>query len=80
MLESTVEYGGQIQIPKQIRDSLRLQPGDQVQFLIEENGQVVLQLSLRRQVEESRTKRETPQPQKSWKARTFGTTGYLLED
>jgi antitoxin PrlF len=34
---------GQVTIPKRIRDALRLQPGSAVDFVVNGNGEVVLQ-------------------------------------
>ena len=34
---------GQTTIPKQIREYLRLQPGDRIDFFVDENGRVVLE-------------------------------------
>jgi antitoxin PrlF len=43
--ESTVTAKGQTTIPKKIRKYLKLQPGDKIAFIIEENGKVVLEPS-----------------------------------
>jgi|HubBroStandDraft_5_1064220.scaffolds.fasta_scaffold216775_2 antitoxin PrlF len=39
---STVTSKGQITIPKQIRDRLRLQPGHRVEFEVDRQGHVVM--------------------------------------
>ena len=39
---STVTSKGQITIPKQIRDQLRLEPGDRVEFQVDRQGQVTM--------------------------------------
>jgi len=40
---STITEKGQTTIPKKIRDHLKLQPGDRIDFFIENNGKVVLE-------------------------------------
>ena len=42
IVASTVTSKGQITIPKQIRDLLRLEPGDRVQFQVDRQGQVIM--------------------------------------
>ena len=42
MPSSTLTRKGQTTIPKQVRDHLKLQSGDQLDFLIREDGTVVL--------------------------------------
>jgi len=42
MPASTITSKGQVTIPKRIRDVLRLKPGDQVDFVVEDDGRVVL--------------------------------------
>lgn len=42
MATSTVTSKGQTTIPKEIRDRLNLHPGDRVEFVIEEDGRVVV--------------------------------------
>jgi antitoxin PrlF len=34
---------GQVTIPKRVRDALGLKPGDEVEFVLSDNGQVMLQ-------------------------------------
>ncbi|MBI1747663.1 MAG: type II toxin-antitoxin system PrlF family antitoxin [Acidobacteria bacterium] len=43
MPASLITTKGQTTIPKKIRDYLHLQPGDKIDFVIEENGRVVLE-------------------------------------
>jgi AbrB family looped-hinge helix DNA binding protein len=45
MPSSTLTSKGQTTIPKQVRDHLKLQSGDQLDFLIREDGTVVLRAS-----------------------------------
>jgi len=40
---SLITVKGQTTIPKKIRDYLKLHPGDKVDFVIKENGKVVLE-------------------------------------
>ncbi len=40
---STVTVKGQTTIPKKIRDHLKLQPGDKIDFIIGSEGKVVLE-------------------------------------
>lgn len=40
--ESTVTSKGQITIPKEIRDRLRLRAGDRVEFPVDRQGQVIM--------------------------------------
>ncbi len=42
MPEATVTSKGQITIPKAVRESLKLQAGDKVEFIIGEGGQVLI--------------------------------------
>jgi AbrB family looped-hinge helix DNA binding protein len=58
---SPVRENGQVTIPKEIRDSLRLKKGDCVVFL-EVDGQVILRKA------KSERLSETLQNQKPWKA------------
>ncbi len=43
MPSATVTSKGQITLPKKVRDVLRLEPGDRLDFLIQEDGRVLLQ-------------------------------------
>lgn len=43
MPASTITSKGQTTIPKEIRERLHLQPGDRVDFVVEEDGRVVLE-------------------------------------
>jgi antitoxin PrlF len=45
MPASTITVKGQTTIPKKIREYLKLQPGDRVDFIIENGGKVVLEPS-----------------------------------
>jgi antitoxin PrlF len=40
MSESTITTKGQCVVPKKIRDYMRLNPGDKIDFVIRENGEV----------------------------------------
>jgi AbrB family looped-hinge helix DNA binding protein len=42
MLVTTLTSNGQLVIPQAIRDYLHLQPGDQLDFIIQDNGEVVM--------------------------------------
>jgi antitoxin PrlF len=42
MPASTITVKGQTTIPKKIREYLKLQPGDKIDFIIEDRGKVVL--------------------------------------
>lgn len=42
MSASTVTSKGQITLPKDIREHLNVGPGDRVDFVVEENGRVVV--------------------------------------
>ena len=42
MPSSTLTSKGQTTIPKEVRDHLQLEAGDQIEFLIQDDGQVVL--------------------------------------
>ena len=42
MSTATLTSKGQTTVPKEIREHLRLRPGDRIQFVIEEDGRVVL--------------------------------------
>jgi len=42
-MATTMTVKGQVTIPKQIRDSLDLQPGTQLEFTVNGDGEVVLQ-------------------------------------
>lgn len=41
-MEATITSKGQITIPKSVRDLLQLRSGDRVDFVVDENGTVVL--------------------------------------
>lgn len=41
-MESALSIKGQITIPKEIREHLRVKPGDRVKFFIHPNGTVVM--------------------------------------
>jgi AbrB family looped-hinge helix DNA binding protein len=41
-MSTTLTIKGQVTIPKQIRDSLGLKPGTQVDFAVNQDGEVVL--------------------------------------
>ena len=40
---SLITSKGQTTIPRKIREHLHLQPGDKIDFIVEENGRVVLE-------------------------------------
>ena len=42
MAASTVTSKGQITLPKQIREHLHVVPGDRIDFVVEDNGHVVV--------------------------------------
>jgi antitoxin PrlF len=42
MPSATITSKGQTTIPKRVREHLRLEAGDQIEFLIEDDGRVVL--------------------------------------
>ena len=42
MATSTITSKGQITLPKQIRERLHLVSGDRIDFVVEENGQIVV--------------------------------------
>jgi antitoxin PrlF len=50
----TVTVKGQVTIPKKVRDALGLKPGDQVDFVVDDRGEVVV----RRKGEEPSAKSE----------------------
>ena len=37
---ATLTYKGQVTVPKAIRDALNLRPGDRLDFIMEENGEL----------------------------------------
>jgi antitoxin PrlF len=43
MAVSTLTAKGQTTIPKKIRSHLKLHPGDRIDFIVQENGKVVLE-------------------------------------
>ena len=43
MPTATITTKGQTTVPKEIRDFLQLNPGDQIDFIIESDGRVVIQ-------------------------------------
>jgi AbrB family looped-hinge helix DNA binding protein len=43
MSVSMITIKGQTTIPKKIRDHLKIQPGDKIDFIIDNNGKVVLE-------------------------------------
>ncbi len=43
MPTATITTKGQTTIPKEIRDFLQLNPGDQIDFIVESDGRVVIQ-------------------------------------
>jgi antitoxin PrlF len=60
---STVTSKGQITIPKQIRDRLRLEPGHRVEFQVDRQGQIIMRaknVDIRDLKGILRSKRKTP--------------------
>lgn len=43
MAVSTLTAKGQTTIPKKIRNHLKLRPGDRIDFIVQENGKVLLE-------------------------------------
>jgi len=43
MAESTITTKGQCVVPKKIRDYMRLNPGDKIDFVIREDGEIYVQ-------------------------------------
>jgi AbrB family looped-hinge helix DNA binding protein len=41
-MATTITVKGQVTIPKRVRDSLGLKPGDRVDFVLDERGEVVV--------------------------------------
>ncbi|MBC7971524.1 MAG: AbrB/MazE/SpoVT family DNA-binding domain-containing protein, partial [Verrucomicrobia bacterium] len=41
MTKATVSADGQTMIPKEVLDFLKLQAGDEIDFIMEENGKVI---------------------------------------
>jgi antitoxin PrlF len=50
-MATTVTSKGQVTIPKPIRDRLGLEPGSQVEFVVDDRGEYVLQRADGRKVE-----------------------------
>ena len=44
MLESTISKDGKTTLPKAVRETLALQPGDRVRYLIHEGGVMILKV------------------------------------
>jgi AbrB family looped-hinge helix DNA binding protein len=42
MPEATITSKGQITIPKAVREALKLKPGDRIDFIQDEQGQIIL--------------------------------------
>ena len=63
--DTTLTSKGQTTIPKEIRDSLRIKPGDRMTFTLMPDGTVVMRVKNRRMVELAgtlRKKRRKPVP------------------
>lgn len=45
---STITSKGQTTVPKEIRDKLKLKPGDKIEYVVDEDGQVTLKARNRR--------------------------------
>jgi antitoxin PrlF len=45
MSSATVTSKGQVTIPKKVRDFLKLEPGDLIDFIIDQEGKVVVRAS-----------------------------------
>lgn len=52
MTKTTVSADGQTIIPKEVLDFLKLQAGDEIDFILEENGKVLIQPSRSNEVGE----------------------------
>jgi AbrB family looped-hinge helix DNA binding protein len=48
MYHAKLTSKGQTTIPKPVREALQLKPGDRIDFIVEENGRVVLRARNRR--------------------------------
>jgi antitoxin PrlF len=62
-MATTITVKGQVTIPKRVREAVGLKPGDEVDFVVGDSGEVVL----RRAASESA--RPTPDPDRFEKAR-----------
>ncbi len=40
--QATITSKGQVTIPKDIRNFLKIEPGDQIDFIVSDNGQVLI--------------------------------------
>lgn len=49
-MTTTLTSKGQVTIPKKVREALHLQPGSEVEFAVNANGEVVLRKAGRQQV------------------------------
>jgi len=47
MARATITSKGQIAIPKEVRDRLRLKPGDRVEIYVEPDGRAVIERTLK---------------------------------
>jgi AbrB family looped-hinge helix DNA binding protein len=48
MYHAKLSSKGQTTIPKPVREALQLKPGDRIDFIVEENGRIVLRARNRR--------------------------------
>lgn len=48
---SSLTSKGQVTIPKKVRDALDLEPGNLVEFVVNQNGEVILQKAGRRKAQ-----------------------------
>lgn len=68
MLDAKVTSKGQITIPKAVRDSLGIRPGDEVEFVIEADGACSLR------------KRERDAPFDKWRGTWQGFEGWTTDE
>jgi antitoxin PrlF len=59
-ITTRVTIGGQLTIPRRVREALRLSPGDAVEFHLNGNGEIVLRKAPAIAAAESRVTRRMP--------------------